>query len=227
MKTDGKKIAFAVCTGLAAVLLAYFLIPWMVKHRRAELAEERLEDKYGIEFDILSVGRNAGGYFECYACPAGIENCAFGATIDLHDERFGDRYVQRVVANKAAAVAKDLTGADYIHTTDTLLYLDYDDPAMSIEEYVAADPEFTAFSMKMYFLNGYDADKIRAAVKQMGFPVRHISCAVVTEEQLEHIMDFYSSSDNGNDFDFKLWQMREIDEEEVWSVTTGKTGGLT
>ena len=208
-------LVFSIYSGFAAA--EHVRDVFMSDSWKSDMALERLENKFGMDFEITSVGRNLGDYFNVTARPAGVQNCGFEATVDLDDEYFADRFVQRLVCNQVAAEYLAETGADYAYAFDTSMFLDYADVGMTVPEYISMD-EYASFSIELYYAGReYDVDRIRAAVGKIGVPVSRVECVNVNAEQLEWIRGYYDRADNPNGgeifdytFDENIWY------DKVW-----------
>lgn len=110
---------------------------------------EMLQEKYGEDFEILSIGKSYGNMgnmtYTALCRPKGEEECLFLTEADKEGEYFQDEYISTLISQKIENVLEeslqDMAEDCYIHVAPGSKYVDSSDTDMTLEEFLQRNPK--------------------------------------------------------------------------------------
>lgn len=110
---------------------------------------EMLQEKYGEDFEILSIGKSYGNMgnmtYTALCRPKGEEECLFLTEADKEGAYFQDEYISTLISQKIENVLEesleDMAEDCYIHVAPGSKYVDSSDTDMTLEEFLQRNPK--------------------------------------------------------------------------------------
>ena len=135
---------------------------------------EMLQEKYGEDFEILSIGKSYGNMgnmtYTALCRPKGEEDCLFLTEADKEGTYFQDEYISTLISQKIEHVLEEslqgIAGDCYVHVAPGSKYVDSSDTDMTLEEFLQRNPKnrFAVYAA----IEGEPGqiEKVRAALNQ-------------------------------------------------------------
>lgn len=110
---------------------------------------EMLQEKYGEDFEILSIGKSYGNMgnmtYTALCRPKGEKECLFLTEADKEGTYFQDEYISTLISQKIEDALEesleDMAEDCYIHVAPGSKYVDSSDTDMTLEEFLQRNPK--------------------------------------------------------------------------------------